>query len=77
MTTSTPVSRVLIHKRPDHDSYAVAITDGSPDYHDARLMASMELDMPDEMVSLWSAVGWHMARRILELEAMLKDSPDE
>lgn len=30
---------VLIHKRENHDSYAVAITNGSHDYYDGLLMA--------------------------------------
>lgn len=34
---------LIIHKRENSDSYAVAITCGSQNYHDAVLMASMEL----------------------------------
>lgn len=36
---------VLIHKRENSDTYAVAITSGSTDYQDTILMASMEPDM--------------------------------
>ncbi|EAA4489748.1 ATPase [Salmonella enterica subsp. enterica] len=39
---------VLIHKRENSDTYAVAITSGSQDYHDAVLMATMEADMTGE-----------------------------
>ncbi|HIB1530029.1 TPA: ATPase, partial [Salmonella enterica subsp. enterica serovar Muenchen] len=36
---------VLIYKRENSDTYAVAITSGSQDYRDAVLMATMEPDM--------------------------------
>ncbi|EHL1809944.1 hypothetical protein ABC356_003616 [Salmonella enterica] len=36
---------VLIHKRENSDTYAVAITSDSQNYHDALLMASMEPGM--------------------------------
>ncbi|HAX3195112.1 TPA: hypothetical protein JWI61_004972 [Escherichia coli] len=49
---------VLIHKRENSDSYAVAITCGSQNYHDAVLMASMELDMSDDDVDTWSKTGY-------------------
>ncbi|VTN01235.1 Uncharacterised protein [Raoultella planticola] len=45
---------VLIHKRDNNDSYAVAITSGSQNYHDAVLMASMEPDMVGDDVDTWS-----------------------
>lgn len=41
---------VLIYKRENSDTYAVAITNGSGDYHDAVLMATMEPDMAGDDV---------------------------
>lgn len=63
--------KVIIHKREMHDSYAVAITNGSDDYLDAVLMASMEFDCKCDAFETWSRTGYYMARRILELEAKL------
>lgn len=70
MVEKIPTPRVLIHRRPDSDTYAVAVTAGSDDYHDAFLMASMEFDMPGEAPdTITSAVGYYMAQRIQALEA--------
>lgn len=55
---------VLIHKRDNNDSYAVAITSGSQNYHDAVLMASMEPDMVGDDVDTWSKTGNYMAAEI-------------
>ncbi|MCJ8601029.1 hypothetical protein MWH03_00345 [Klebsiella pneumoniae] len=67
---STP--KVLVYKRPNSDTYAVAVTTGSDDYHDSLLMASMELDMPGFAANaISSAVGYYMAQRIEVLEAEL------
>ena len=55
---------VLIHKRDNNDSYAVAITSGSQNYHDAVLMASMEPDMVGDDVDTWSKTGYYMAAEI-------------
>lgn len=67
---STP--KVLVYKRPDSDTYAVAVTAGSDDYHDALLMSSMEFDLPgDSPDAITSAVGYYMAQRIQALEAEL------
>ncbi|WP_240764376.1 hypothetical protein [Escherichia coli] len=62
---------VLIHKRENSDSYAVAITCGSQNYHDAVLMASMELDMSDDDVDTWSKTGYYMAEEIERLKQAL------
>lgn len=62
---------VLIHKRENSDSYAVAITCGSQNYHDAVLMASMELDMSDDDVDTWSKTGYYMAQEIERLKQAL------
>lgn len=55
---------VLIHKRENSDSYAVAITSGSQNYHDALLMASMEPDMVGDDIDTWSKTGYYMAEEI-------------
>ncbi|EPL0494059.1 hypothetical protein MMK47_004664 [Citrobacter koseri] len=63
---------VLIHKREDSDTYAVAITGGSQDYHDAVLMATMEPDMTGDNVDTWSKTGYYMAAEIESLRAKLE-----
>lgn len=65
--------KVIIYKRELHDSYAVAITEGSDSYQDAILMASMEYDCKCDAFETWSRTGYYMARRILELEAELAE----
>ena len=55
---------VLIHKRDNSDSYAVAITSGSQNYHDALLMASMEPDENGDDIDTWSKTGYYMAQEI-------------
>lgn len=63
---------VLIHKRDNSDSYAVAITSGSQDYHDAVLMASMEPDMVGDDVDTWSKTGYYMAAEIERLRQQVE-----
>ncbi|WP_262360447.1 hypothetical protein [Citrobacter freundii complex sp. CFNIH2] len=65
---------VLIHKRENSDTYAVAITDGSQDYHDAVLMATMEPDMIGDDVDTWSKTGYYMAAEIESLRAKLEQA---
>ncbi|EBH8946550.1 ATPase, partial [Salmonella enterica] len=62
---------VLIHKRENSDSYAVAITSGSQDYRDAVLMAAMEPDMTGDNVDTWSKTGYYMAAEIERLRQHL------
>ncbi|HEM6680859.1 ATPase [Citrobacter koseri] len=62
---------VLIHKRENSDTYAVAITSGSQDYHDAVLMATMEPDMTGDSVDTWSKTGYYMAEEIQRLRQQL------
>lgn len=62
---------VLIHKRDNSDSYAVAITSGSQNYHDALLMASMEPDMHGDDIDTWSKTGYYMAAEIERLRQQL------
>ncbi|ECC1604919.1 ATPase [Salmonella enterica subsp. salamae] len=62
---------VLIHKRENSDTYAVAITSGSQDYHDAVLMATMEPDMTGDDVDTWSKTGYYMAVEIERLRQQL------
>lgn len=62
---------VLIHKRKNSDTYAVAITSGSQDYHDAVLMATMEPDMIGDDVDTWSKTGYYMAVEIERLRQQL------
>lgn len=62
---------VLIYKRENSDSYAVAITSGSQDYHDAVLMATMEPDMTGNNVDTWSKTGYYMAAEIERLRQHL------
>lgn len=62
---------VLIHKRENSDTYAVAITSGSQDYHDAILMATMEPDMTGDDVDTWSKTGYYMAAEIERLRQQL------
>lgn len=65
---------VLIHKRDNNDSYAVAITSGSQNYHDAVLMATMEPDMVGDDVDTWSKTGYYMAAEIESLRAKLEQA---
>ncbi|TKV14788.1 hypothetical protein FDX04_11895 [Citrobacter sp. wls615] len=65
---------VLIHKRENSDSYAVAITSGSQDYHDAVLMATMEPDMTGDDVDTWSKTGYYMATEIERLKQALSSA---
>lgn len=62
---------VLIHKRENSDTYAVAITSGSQNYHDAVLMATMEPDMIGDDVDTWSKTGYYMAEEIQRLRQQL------
>lgn len=62
---------VLIHKRENSDTYAVAITSGSQDYHDAVLMATMEPDMAGDDVDTWSKTGYYMAAEIERLRQQI------
>lgn len=67
---------VLIYKRENSDSYAVAITSGSTDYHDALLMASMEPEMVGDDVDTWSKTGYYMAAEIEMLRDCLKQAEE-
>lgn len=62
---------VIIHKRENSDTYAVAITSGSQDFHDAILMASMEPDMAGDDIDTWSKTGYYMAQEIARLRRQL------
>ncbi|MKM03348.1 ATPase, partial [Salmonella enterica subsp. enterica] len=62
---------VLIRKRENSDTYAVAITSGSKDYLDAVLMATMELDMAGDDIDTWSKTGYYMAAEIENLRQQL------
>ena len=62
---------VLIHKRENSDTYAVAITNGSQNYHDAVLMATMEPEMTGDDVDTWSKTGYYMAAEIKRLKQAL------
>lgn len=62
---------VLIHKRKNSDTYAVAITSDSQNYHDAILMATMEPDMTGDDVDTWSKTGYYMAAEIERLRQQL------
>ena len=63
---------VIIHKRENSDTYAVAITSGSSDYRDAVLMATMEPDMTGDTVDTWSKTGYYMAAEIERLRAHMQ-----
>lgn len=65
---------VLIYKRENSDTYAVAITNGSQDYHDAVLMATMEPDMAGDDVDTWSKTGYYMATEIERLKQALSSA---
>lgn len=65
---------VLIYKRENSDTYAVAITSGSQDYHDAILMATMEPDMTGDDVDTWSKTGYYMATEIERLKQALSSA---
>ncbi|EOY1244782.1 hypothetical protein ACP19T_005312 [Escherichia coli] len=60
---------VLIHKRENHDSYAVAITNGSHDYYDGLLMASVSPDEADNSFAVFAMVGYYMAAEFEKLRA--------
>ncbi|MEY1583962.1 hypothetical protein AB7039_12000 [Escherichia coli] len=55
---------ILIHKRENHDSYAVAITNGSHDFYDGLLMASVSPDEADNSFAVFAMVGYYMAAEI-------------
>ncbi len=63
---------VLIHKRENHDSYAVAITNGSHDFYDGLLMASVSPDEADNSFAVFAMVGYYMAAEIEELRVELE-----
>lgn len=63
---------VLIHKRENSDSYAVAITNGSHGYSDAVLMASIDPGMHGNDIDIWSKTGYYMAAEIEKLREKLK-----
>lgn len=63
---------VLIYKRENSDTYAVAITSGSQNFHDAVLMATMEPDMIGDDVDTWSKTGYYMAAELEQLREKLK-----
>ncbi|SQB09528.1 Uncharacterised protein [Citrobacter koseri] len=65
---------VLIHKRENSDTYTVAITSGSQDYHDAVLMATMEQDMTGDDVDTWSKTGYYMAAEIETLRRICSEA---
>ncbi|HIB1551498.1 TPA: hypothetical protein ACWV58_002719 [Salmonella enterica subsp. enterica serovar Muenchen] len=68
---------VLIYKRENSDTYAVAITSGSQDYRDAVLMATMEPDMVGDDVDTWSKTGYYMAAEIEQLREKLKQAEEK
>ena len=63
---------VLIHKRENHDSYAVAITNGSHDFYDGLLMASVSPDEADNSFAVFAMVGYYMAAEIEKLRVELE-----
>ena len=63
---------VLIHKHENHDSYAVAITNGSHDYYDGLLMASVSPDEADNSFAVFAMVGYYMAAEIEKLRVELE-----
>ncbi|WCQ51443.1 hypothetical protein NL418_000520 (plasmid) [Escherichia coli] len=63
---------VLIHKRENHDSYAVAITNGSHDYYDGLLMASVSPDEADNSFAVFAMVGYYMVAEIEKLRVELE-----
>lgn len=66
---------VLINK-PDNNAWVVAVTDGSQNYQDARLMASMELDITGDSADTWSRVGFYMAAEIEVLRQRIAELTD-
>lgn len=63
---------VLIHKRENHDSYAVTITNGSHDFYDGLLMASVSPDEADNSFAVFAMVGYYMAAEIEKLRVELE-----
>lgn len=63
---------VLIMKRDNSDTYAVAITNASDNFHDAKLMASMEPDMRDDVIDTWSKTGTTWLRKYRSFASGLK-----
>ncbi|ECC6545523.1 hypothetical protein KE704_003402 [Salmonella enterica] len=73
----TPV--VIINKRENSDSYAVAITNGSNNFHDGVLLVGVKPVEKNDRFAVFSMVGYYMAaeierlrRRIDELESKSK-----
>lgn len=56
--------KVLIHKRQHHDSYAIAITDDSDDFHDGLLMVSAEPNGRGEDDDIWVVAAYYMAAEL-------------
>lgn len=64
---------VIILKRESSDTYAVAITNGSNNFQDAILMASMEPDMTGDDIDTWSKTSYYMAAEIEQLRQSKND----
>lgn len=62
---------VLINKT-GNDTYSVAVTDGSDNYQDARLMACMELEIAGDNADVFSRVGYYMAAEIEALRERVR-----
>lgn len=67
---------VIIHKRENHDSYAVAIANDSNNFHDGLLVVGVNPDEKNDRFAVFSMAGYYMAaeierlrRRIDELES--------
>ncbi|OIV46810.1 hypothetical protein BK025_08845 [Sodalis sp. TME1] len=56
--------KVLIHKRQHHDSYAIAITHDSDDFHDGLLIVSAEPNGLDEDYDAWVIAAYYMAAEL-------------
>lgn len=67
---------VIVHKRQNSDSYAVAITNGSNNFYDGLLVVDVNPDEKNDQFAVFSMAGYYMAseierlrRRIDELES--------
>lgn len=56
--------KVLIHKRQNNDSYAIAITDDSDDFHDGLLMITAKPNGLGVSYDTWVMAAYYMAAEL-------------
>lgn len=62
---------VIIHKNAHHDSYSVAITDGSDNVNNARLWCAVDSEGDGSDADPWVRTSYYMAAEIVRLRQRL------